>query len=140
MAYFAKLNSNNIVTQVISVNDKELIDENGNESEQKGIEFINKLYNTNDVWKQTSYNTSQGNHLNGKTPLRKNFAGIGYIYDQVRDAFIAQKPHNSWVLDENKCTYKAPVPLPTKPWPDNIIYLWDEETVSWKEFNLSEQN
>lgn len=139
MAYFAKLNSSNIVTQVISINDNILLDENGNEIEQKGIDYINNvLYKTNDVWKKTSYNTLKGQHLNNKTPLRKNFAGIGHIYDETRNAFIGPKPFYSWILNENSCVYEAPIPLPEKPWPENTFYSWDEETVSWKASNFTE--
>jgi hypothetical protein len=91
MAYFAKLNSNNIVEKVISVNNAVITDINGIEQEQLGVDFINKLYNTNDIWKQTSYNTSKGIHLLGGVPFRKNYAGIGDIYDEQRDAFISAK-------------------------------------------------
>jgi DNA phosphorothioation-dependent restriction protein DptG len=82
MAYFAKLGTGNIVEQVISINNAVITDANGVEQEQLGVDFINKLYNTRDVWKQTSYN---GN-------IRKNYAGIGFQYDQTRDAFIPPKP------------------------------------------------
>jgi hypothetical protein len=127
MAYFAKLNLNNIVEQVISVNNAVITDINGIEQEQLGVDFINKLYNTNDIWKQTSYNTSKGIHLLGGVPFRKNYAGIGDIYDEQRDAFISQKPYNSWILNENTCDWEAPVVRPD----DNNMYNWNEETLSW---------
>jgi hypothetical protein len=94
MAYFAKLGTGNIVEQVISINNSVITDANGVEQEQLGNDFINKLYNTRDVWKQTSYNNN----------IRKNYAGIGYQYDQTRDAFIAPKPYQSWILNEDTCT------------------------------------
>lgn len=80
-------------------------------------------------WIQTSYNTHGGVHKNGGTPLRKNFAGIGFTYDQTKDAFIPPKPFNSWVLDEQTCLWNAPVAYPT----DDKVYNWDEATTSWVE-------
>jgi hypothetical protein len=117
MAYFAKLGTGNIVEQVISINNAVITDDNGIEQEQLGNDFINKLYNTRDVWKQTSYNNN----------IRKNYAGIGYQYDQQRDAFIAPKPFNSWVLNEDTCRYEAPVARPT----DENEYTWNESTLTW---------
>jgi len=117
MAYFAKLNSNNIVEKVISINNAVITDANGVEQEQLGVDFINQLYNTNDTWKQTSYNNN----------IRKNYAGIGFTYDLQRDAFIPQKPYNSWVLNEQTCLWEAPIPYPT----DGQRYSWNEETQSW---------
>jgi hypothetical protein len=117
MAYFAKLGTGNIVEQVISINNSVITDANGVEQEQLGNDFINKLYNTRDVWKQTSYNNN----------IRKNYAGIGYSYDQTRDAFIPPKPFNSWILNEDTCLWEAPV---AKPEDDNE-YNWNEEKTSW---------
>jgi len=102
MAYFAKLGTGNIVEQVISINNAVITDSNGVEQEQLGVDFINKLYNTRDVWKQTSYNNN----------IRKNYAGVGYTYDQTRDAFIPPKPFNSWILNENTCLWNAPFAIP----------------------------
>lgn len=114
MAHFAKL-ENNIVQQVIVVSNQDIIDENGQESEQKGINFCFNLLGG--TWKQTSYN--------GK--IRKNYAGIGYTYDEGRDAFIAPKPYNSWLLNEDTCLWEAPT-----PYPDNSKrYTWNEETLAW---------
>ena len=81
------------------------------------------------LWVQTSYNTIGGVHSQGGTPLRKNFAGIGFTYDSGRDAFIPPKPYASWVLDEATCHWGAPTPMPT----DNKMYSWDEATTSWVE-------
>lgn len=81
------------------------------------------------AWIQTSYNTHGGVHANGGTPLRKNYAGIGYSYDAVRDAFIPPQPYASWTLDDATCLWNAPVAMPT----DGKAYEWDEATTSWKE-------
>ena len=117
MAHFAELDENNIVTNIIVVHNNELLDENGNESEQKGIDFcVNLLGGT---WIQTSYNGT----------IRKNYAGAGMSYDSVRDAFIPLKPFESWVLNENTCQWETPLPYPT----DDKDYLWDEVTISWIE-------
>jgi hypothetical protein len=80
-------------------------------------------------WIQTSYNTHGGVHVNGGTPLRKNYAGIGYSYDRIKDAFIPPKPFASWVLNDDTCLWDAPTPMPT----DDKFYEWDETTTSWKE-------
>jgi hypothetical protein len=80
-------------------------------------------------WIQTSYNTHGGEHKLGGTPLRKNYAGIGFTYDRVKDAFIPPKPFASWVLNEDTCLWDAPVTMPT----DGKIYTWDEATTNWVE-------
>ena len=80
-------------------------------------------------WLQTSYNTYGGQHRNGGTPLRKNYAGVGYSYDRTKDAFIPPKPFASWVLNDTTCLWDAPTPMPT----DDKVYEWDETTTSWKE-------
>jgi hypothetical protein len=117
MAHFAELDENNVVKQVIVVHNNELLDENGNESEAKGIAFcVNLLGGT---WIQTSYN---GN-------IRKNFAGINFIYDPIRNAFIAPKPYDSWVLNENTCQWESLIPYPI----DEKVYYWDEATTNWIE-------
>ena len=116
MAHFAQL-ENNIVTKVIVVDNKDTSNKEGVEIEQIGIDFCSNLLGG--TWLQTSYN---GN-------IRKNYAGIGYAYDESRDAFIAPKPFNSWILDEDKAQWKAPVDYPA----DDKRYSWDEETTSWKE-------
>ena len=124
MAYFAKLGTGNIVENVISINNSVITDSNGIEQEQLGVDFINNLYRTNDIWKQTSYNNN----------IRKNYAGIGYQYDETRDAFIPPKPFNSWVLNEDTCRWEAPVARPelTQEQIDNKnYYTWNEETQSW---------
>jgi hypothetical protein len=132
MASFAKLNSENIVTTVVSVVNEVLKDSNGIEQESIGIQFLKNLYNEpNDIWKQTSYNTNGGVHKLNGTPFRKNHAGIGYTYDSNRDAFIPQKPFNSWILNESTCLWNAPVARPD----DNNKYSWNEEILNWELMN-----
>ena len=121
MAHFAKLNESNIVLEINVVNNNELLDENGHESEAKGVAFLTVWSGGYTKWKQTSYNAT----------IRKNYAGIGYTYDTTRDAFISPKPFASWVLDETTCLWKAPTPMPT----DDKMYVWDEPTTSWVEVN-----
>ncbi len=125
MAHFAKLGVGDIVLKVHVVSNDLAT------SEQAGIDFLNNLYNTRDVWKQTSYNTVGGVHLKGGTPFRKNYAGIGYSYDQTRDAFIPPKPFVSWTLNEETCLWEAPVAYPD----DGQKYLWNEETQQWDLIN-----
>jgi hypothetical protein len=122
MAYFAKLGTGNIVENVISINNSVITDSNGIEQEKLGVDFINKLYNTRDVWKQTSYNRN----------FRKNYAGIGYNYDQARDAFIPPKPFNSWILNEDTCIWNAPVAMPTTELEENQYYSWNESIINWE--------
>ena len=126
MATFAKIGLNNKVIEVQSVVNEVLHDSNGVEQENIGIDFLTKLTGWS-IWKQTSYNTRGGVHLTGGTPFRKNHAGIGYSYDQTRDAFIPPKPYNSWTLNEDTCFWEAPVALPDT----ENRYTWNEATTSW---------
>jgi hypothetical protein len=128
MASFAKLN-NNIVERVESVVNEVLKDSNGVEQEAIGVQFLRTLYNEpNAIWKQTSYNTNGGIHSLGGNPFRKNFAGVGYTYNEQRDAFIAPKPnYSSWILNENTCQWEAPISYPN----DGNQYRWNESTLSW---------
>ena len=121
MAHYAFLNENNIVTEVIVGKDE---GENNIDWEQHYGEFRGQ------TCKRTSYNTSGGVHTLGSAPLRKNYAGIGYTYDSIRDAFIPPKPFNSWVLNEDSCLWEAPTPRPVE---EGKIYTWNEETTSWVE-------
>lgn len=116
MAHFAKLDSDNIVTQVITLSNEVLLDEYGNENEQIGKDFIETILGPG-TWVQTSYN---GN-------IRKNYAGVGYKYDSTRDAFIPPKPHDSWSLDEPSCLWIPPVDYPS----DGNVYRWDEDDQEW---------
>lgn len=116
MAHFAKLDENNVVTQVIVVHNNECL-VNGVESEDVGIAFCQSLFGG--TWKQTSYNGT----------IRKNYAGLGYTYDFGRDAFISPKPYNSWVLNEDTAQWQPPVAMPQ----NDKRYTWDEATTSWVE-------
>lgn len=126
MASFAKIGLNGKVIEVQSVVNEILHDSNGIEQESIGIDFLTKLTGWA-IWKKTSYNTHSGIHSLGGTPFRKNHAGIGYTYDETRDAFIPPKPFNSWLLNEQSCNWEAPVAMPT----DSINYKWNEQTLSW---------
>ena len=123
MASFAKIGLNNKVIEVQSVHNDVAT------TEQVGADFLNNLYKTNDVWKQTSYNTIGGVHGLGGTPFRKNHAGIGYAYDEDRDAFIPEQSYPSWTLNEDTCCWEAPVAYPD----DGKKYNWKEEITNWEE-------
>ena len=131
MASFAKIGLNNKVIEVLSVVNEVLHDSNGIEQEAIGIDFLTKLTGY-PLWKQTSYNTHGGVHDNNGTPFRKNHAGIGYTYDETRDAFISPKPFNSWILNESTCLWEAPVAMPI----DDNKYSWNETTKNWDLQNI----
>jgi len=114
MAHFAKLNSGNVVDQVVSVHN------NDAPNEASGIVFLNSLFGAG-TWVQTSYNGG----------IRKNYAGVGYTYDLERDAFIPPQPYPSWSMNEQTCQWQAPTPMPT-----NGVYSWDESTTSWVKQNI----
>ena len=115
MAHFAELDENNVVKQVIVVHNNELLDDEGQENEAKGVEFCSSLFgHTN--WVQTSYNDS----------VRKQFAGVGFTYDDVNDIFVAPQPYPSWSLDDNS-DWQATTPMPE----DDNKYSWNEDTQSW---------
>ena len=135
MAHFAKLGVGNIVTAVHIVHNDIAT------TEQAGIDFLNTLHKTNNVWKQTSYNTQGGVHTLGGTPFRKNYAGKGYRYDEDRDAFIPISIYPSWTLDEDTCQWKAPVAYPETFTQDNKNedgsdapdrYYWNEQKFRWE--------
>lgn len=121
MAHFAKLDSDNKVVTVLVVDNDVLVDDNGIESEQKGIEYLANIFGYQ-KWKQTSYNGS----------FRRNYAGIDYVYNEGLNAFIPPQPYPSWVLNEQLCQWQPPLEYPT----DNYSYVWDEETVSWKKSDI----
>jgi hypothetical protein len=113
MSHFAKV-VNGTVTQVIVAE----------------AEFFNTFVDSSPgEWIQTSYNTYGGQHTLGGTPLRKNYAGIGFTYDRTKDAFIPPKPYASWTLNDETCLWESPTPYPT----DGKSYSWNEETTSWVE-------
>lgn len=109
MGYFAKVIDGKVVTVIAA--DQDVIDS----------------YNEPGLWIQTSYNTHKGVHVNGGTPLRKNYASVGFTYDAERDAFIPPKPFETWVLNEDTCVWDAPVPYPE----DGKAYIWDDSVVNW---------
>lgn len=117
MAHFAKLDENNIVLEVHCVHNNELLDDNGNESEQKGIDFLIAWSGGYTNWKQTSYNNK----------FRKRYAGIGYRYDANLNVFIAPQPYPSWTLD-SETNWQPPVPMPT----DGKMYSWNEANQTWE--------
>lgn len=128
MAHYAVLDSNNVVTQVFVGKDE-------NEGDTNWEEYYGAV--------RTSYNTRGGVHYNSETgepsedqtkALRKNYAGIGYVYDSERDAFIPPKPFDSWVLNEDTCLWDSPVPYPE----DGNMYTWNEETGGWDQVVLEE--
>ena len=122
MAHFAKLDGDNIVTEVVVVNNDVLLKADGTESEHKGKVFLNSIFGAA-KWVKTSYN---GN-------FRKQFAGIGYTYDSDNDVFICPKPFESWTLDEN-FDWQAPVDIPSDY--NGVNYLWSEENQIWENINL----
>lgn len=113
MSHYAKIVNNTVVQVIVA--------------EQDFIDLISK--DNDDIWIQTSYNTHKGKHLLGGVPLRKNYAGIGYTYDSIRDAFIPPKPFDSWMLNEETCYWESPVQYPS----DNKNYYWDESSLNWIE-------
>jgi hypothetical protein len=121
MAHFAKLDENNKVLEVNVVTNETLDSSN---EEGSGIAFLIKWSGGHSDWKQTSYNAT----------FRKNYAGIGYTYDETRDAFIAPKPYDSWVLNEEACQWQAPIAYPT----DGLMYQWDETDLNWKAIIVEE--
>jgi hypothetical protein len=119
MAHYARLDEINKVIRVHVLNNDVITDSEGKEQEQVGVDFLTNHNGGVGWYKQTSYN---GN-------FRKNYAGVGYTYDQARDAFIPPQPYPSWTLNEDTCLWDAPTPRPE----DGKRYSWDEATTSWKE-------
>jgi len=118
MAHYAKIGSGNIVTKVHVLNNRILLKDEV-ESEQQGVEFLQNLFGSRDTYIQTSYNNN----------IRKNYAGVGYSYDEARDAFIPPKPYPSWLLNEDTCLWDPPVAFPD----DGKAYDWNEGTQAWDE-------
>lgn len=117
MAHFAEINSNNIVTRVVVVNNEVIKDENGVEQENLGIRFCINTFKEG-TWLQTSYSGS----------FRKNFAGPGFTWDPIKQAFIPPQPFPSWSLNEDTCKWVPPTPYPE----DGKFYFWNEETLAWE--------
>jgi hypothetical protein len=120
MAHFARIDKNNIVKSVHPIDDKELLNEDGDEVEVFGVVYLNKVHGAGFTWIQTSYNGS----------FRKNYAKKGCTYDKERDAFISPKLYNSWILNEDTCQWNAPKTYPVDD--KNGQYAWDEDDEDWK--------
>jgi hypothetical protein len=121
MAHFAEIDNDGTVLRVLVVAD---------DQENRGQEFLADDLGLGGTWKKTSYNTVGGVHTSGGTAYRKNYAGIGYKYDAVKDAFIPPKPFPSWTLNNDTCLWEAPTPMPVE---EGKFFTWDEATTSWKE-------
>ena len=119
MSHFAQIDENNIVTRVLVI-EQDVVDSG--------------LFGDPSTWIQTSFNTYGGVHQLGGTPLRKNYAGMGFKYDAERDAFIEPKPYASWILNEDTCLWEALTPMPVE---EGKIFGWNEETLSWIEYTLA---
>lgn len=141
MAHFVKLGTGNVVIDAVVVHNNVLLDNNEIESEQKGIDFLRTIFNEPySIWKQTSYNTKGGKYYNPDMTLssdqskafRKNYASIGYSYDEIRDAFIPPKPFQSWLLNEDTCVWQAPVSYPS----DGYRYKWNETNLNWVKVDI----
>lgn len=132
MAHWAELDENNVVTRV-------LVGDNNDPNGDEGYQWL--IDNLGGTWVKTSYNAMGGkrrdpetNEMTEEAGFRKNYAGIGYTYDASRDAFIPPKSYNSWILDEETCTWKPPFEMPN----DGKFYRWDEDTTNWVEVTFPE--
>jgi len=123
MAHFSKLDENNVVEQVIVISNDEILDSNGNESEELGIALCKNLFGEDTEWKQTSYNNN----------FRVHFGSVGYTYNEEFDAFIPPKLYPSWVLNTETFLWDPPVPRPILTEEEDPIYYtdWDEENLRW---------
>jgi hypothetical protein len=119
MSHWAEIDSNNIVLRVLVGDERAM-------TEEESYQWL--LDNLGGTWVQTSYNTRGGVHAFGGTPLRKNYAGIGFTYNPEKDAFIPPKPYDSWILNEETCLWEAPIPKPS----GSELYVWDKDTDNWK--------
>jgi hypothetical protein len=134
MAHFAEVDESNIVLRVLVVD---------NEQEDRGQEFLAEDLGLGGKWEKTSYNTRGGIHYNPETnepsadqskAYRKNYAGVGYIFDEQRDAFIPPRPFDSWILNEVSCLWEPPIPMP-----EEGVWSWNEETQNWEEIQIPEE-
>jgi len=156
MAYFAKLDTNNTVLTVHAVNNNVILDENGVEQEQKGVDFLKKLFG-GDNWKKTSYNTLHGKYYTPNSDgsprvldadqskaFRANYAGVGGIYDPSNDVFYSSQPYPSWTISGPDWKWQSPVAMPDEgkyEWNEAAqswdVRVWNEETQSWDEVEES---
>lgn len=134
MAHYAKIGLNNKVMSVVVIADTDCQNADGIEEEEVGRQFLENCFGW-PVWIKCSYNTSGNVHSQGGTPFRKNYPGVGFIWDEDRDAFYAKKPFSSWVLNEETCLWESPIAYPSvtsygDPTKDYLI-SWDEDNVRW---------
>lgn len=129
MSHWAELDENNIVVRV-------LVGDNNDPNGDEGYQWL--IDNLGGTWVRTSYNAIGGKRRNPETNeiteeagFRKNYAGIGYTWDEARDAFIPPKPFNSWVINEDTCLWETPIPMPTDA-PEGKFYVWNEDIVNWE--------
>jgi hypothetical protein len=146
MSYFAKIEEG-VVVNVVAVATDNITDADGNESEELGSALLNSGGDSQSLWKRTSYNTHGGKHYNPETreeddgvPFRVNYAGIGYIYDEDRDAFYLPQPFPSWSLDEDTCYWVPPTPPPEVEMNEEGVpkafYQWNESDQTWDEVEM----
>ena len=137
MAHFAKLGSNSKVIQVLTLDNKDMLNAEGVEDELVGQQYLERHNNwPAQMWIQTSYNTSAGTHKLGGTPLRGNYAGIGYIWDEDNNIFYTKKPYASWVLNTSEARWQSPIgdapdDLTDEEKAAHTEYVWNEGTGAW---------
>ena len=137
MAHFAKLGSNSKVIQVLTLNNSDMLNADGVEDESVGQQYLERHNNwPAQMWIQTSYNTQGGTHKLGGTPLRGNYAGIGYIWDEDNNIFYPKKPYASWVLNTSDAHWHSPIgdapdDLTDEEKAANTTYVWNEGTGAW---------
>jgi hypothetical protein len=140
MAHYAKLGTNNKVLAVHFVSNNNCLNASGVEDEEVGRQFLERIHNW-PLWKKTSYNTSGGQHKNGGTPFRGNYAGIGMIYDEDNDIFIDNKPYASWVLNVSEARWQSPIgdaPVLVDEEEASHSYVWNESTQTWDKTDISQ--
>jgi hypothetical protein len=132
MAHFAKIGLNNTVLDVIRIDTINSMTPEGVEIESIGVEYLTRLFG-HSTWVKCSFNTQQGQHLNGGTPFRKNFPSPGWTYDSERDAFVQPRPANypSWIFNEDTCCWETPVPRPSNP--ESSQWGWNEDKLAWED-------
>ena len=132
MAHFAKISDENIVLSVLTMDNHEMTNEEGQEVESLGQQWLQTHNNwPAEKWIQTSYNTIENKHLKGGTPFRGNYAGIGYTWDSVNNIFWPPKPYDSWVQDIPNAKWTSPIGDAPTPESDEFIYYWNEDNQTW---------
>jgi hypothetical protein len=129
MAHFAKIGLNNVVLEVVTLENIDTMSREGIEDENIGIQKLKELTG-HETWKKCSFNTKEGVHKKGGIPFRKNYPAIGWTYNSERDAFIPPCPDERFILDEEKCVWVIPKPMPLNP-PEGQMYFWDNDSFDW---------